>query len=380
MSLRVVGDRPRIPFTPFLEIRASPTPWLVKYVLPEKGVAFLAGAPKAGKSFLAIDIALRCASGLPVFGRRTRPCGTVYVAAEDEDGCNARVAAWRKKFGREDNWTAFHLGNGEGDKGGECNLLDRRYVDTLVESLLDSAEAFAENQIPLGLVVFDTLNAVSPGVDEDKSPGQGRVLQALKYISRRTGALVLVLAHFGKSGEERGIRGWSGMDAASDATLHLERSAEDPTLRTIGFSKVKNAPDGEQLSFRLASVGLGIHDEDRDELTSCICVFESAPALRPKSKLKPLNTSEKLTLDAIRYCHDNGPSGPMPAALGALHWQRSIKKPDVLARLKQTGFEIDGEKPDAIRVRLSRALQGLQAAHRIRHENGVIWLVGQAVE
>ena len=44
------------------------------------------------------------------------------------------------------------------------------------------------------------------------------------------------------------------MDANSDATITLERDADDPELRTLTFAKVKNGVDGGKLAFRLESV------------------------------------------------------------------------------------------------------------------------------
>ena len=102
--MRVINfeRRTRFVFEPFEAIQPRASPWLVKGVLPSRGVAFIVGQSKAGKSFLAIDISLRLAAGAPkVLGRKARGCGVVYIAGEDADGCRARVAAWRLKVHRE---------------------------------------------------------------------------------------------------------------------------------------------------------------------------------------------------------------------------------------------------------------------------------------
>ena len=71
MTIQLVHSRNYIGI-PYLDIQPSVRPWLVKRVLPRKGVAFLVGASKAGKSFLAIDFALRMASGAKVLGNELK--------------------------------------------------------------------------------------------------------------------------------------------------------------------------------------------------------------------------------------------------------------------------------------------------------------------
>src|SRR5206468_4755718 len=126
---------------------------------------------------------------------------------------------------------------------------------------------------------IDTLSRCLPGVEENSSQGMSAAFTTLKRICSVTGALVLVVAHFGKAGEERGIRGWSGMDANSDATLTLERDAEDDDLRLVKLYKVKNGVAGSKIGFRLKRIGLGFQDEDGEEVESCICEFEPAPPM-----------------------------------------------------------------------------------------------------
>lgn len=66
-----------------MKLNLPPLVWVVSGLLPE-GVTILAGKPKAGKSFLALDIAISVAAGRPVLG--TMPVnagGVLYLGLED---------------------------------------------------------------------------------------------------------------------------------------------------------------------------------------------------------------------------------------------------------------------------------------------------------
>lgn len=368
MTIEVVSTRKRR-IEPYLDIRPSVTPWLVKGVLPATGVAFLAGATMAGKSFLAIDMALRLASGAKVFGRKTLPRGAVYIGAEDAEGCRMRIAAWRRHF-RRDRWTAFHF------LDIELDLLSQASVEELLEDLAESSLAFEAEGAPLGLIVIDTLSRCLPGVEENSSQGMSSAFTALKRICSVTGALVMVVAHFGKAGEDRGIRGWSGLDANSDATIFLERDEIDDDLRTLKLFKVKNGIGGSKLSFRLQTIGLGVADEDGDEIESCVCIYEATPPMGKQARsVKPMNVPEQMVFDGVKYLTDHGRTQPPPNVEGLRPWHKAITRADLRNLMASRQFAYEGEAEGATRMRFSRALQGLSIKRRIRMEGEAIWLV-----
>ena len=51
-----------------MEIKFSPPQWLIEGLLPE-GLSVLSGAPKIGKSWLSLQIALAVTTASPLFGR-----------------------------------------------------------------------------------------------------------------------------------------------------------------------------------------------------------------------------------------------------------------------------------------------------------------------
>ena len=71
--------------------------WLVRGVLPERSMALLAGDTMMGKSFVAIDMAMRLVHDLPFFGRKVKPTSVLYLCGEGQEGLAARFRAWRQQ-------------------------------------------------------------------------------------------------------------------------------------------------------------------------------------------------------------------------------------------------------------------------------------------
>jgi len=254
-------------------------------------------------------------------------------------------------------------------------MLNLEDVADLTASLAQARARFDERGIELGVIVLDTLSRVIPGVDENSSTDMSSAYTVLENLTRETGALVLVVAHFGKAGAEKGIRGWSGMDANSDATITVERNEEDRELRLITFAKVKNGVDGGQLAFRLEQVDLGIIDDDGDPLVSCVPVYQPMEATARPKRVKALSNPEKVVLAAIKHVTDNGSTHPLPANVeGAKPSTKAVTREDIRHRALDAGLA-QGDKPGTVRMRFSRAIEGLSAAQKIRVEGELIWLL-----
>jgi RecA-family ATPase len=73
--------------------------WLIEGILPANGLAVLYGAPGAGKTFVALSIALSIAAGHLWCGKSTKSGSVLYVAAEGVFGLQLRVRAYEGKHG-----------------------------------------------------------------------------------------------------------------------------------------------------------------------------------------------------------------------------------------------------------------------------------------
>ncbi len=92
---------PLLTETEFLTDVGNPPPMLIEGLLPDRSLFLLSGKPKAGKSFLALDMAYAVREGKDVFGTHkvNRPGNVVYLGMEDGkyEIANRLIARGRKR-------------------------------------------------------------------------------------------------------------------------------------------------------------------------------------------------------------------------------------------------------------------------------------------
>ncbi len=338
------------------------TPWRIKGLMPRQGLGFCAGAPGAGKSFLTLDMALSLAARhTTVLNRAAKGCGVLYIATEDAAGCMTRVAAWRRHANASAD-IPFEL------LAGGVDLNDAACVAGLKDALRLTAERFKARDATLGLVVVDTLSRALPGCDENSAADMSRAVGALETLAEASGAFVLAVAHHGKGGGERGIRGWSGINAASDMTLTVTRDEADPSLRIVTLSKIKNAGDGADIRFRLKSAGTGVDDADGQEMQSCVCAFEGQPEAH--------DPDAGAVLAALRHATRHFQSYAVAANLPQATEARAVDLDAVKIQVLKSGLG-RGQTAASADRRFKSAVARLVTSARVRvdQDNALIWLV-----
>lgn len=348
------------------DIKSNSSPYLVKGVLPARGVGFVAGPSTTAKTFFCIEVGCRVSRGEPFQGRRARQVGVVYVGAEDASGIRLRIEAWCERNGRHGSLQLIPEAP---------NLRDGPSLTMLIREIVAAADDFEADGLPLGLVVIDTLSKAAPGADQNSSADMGEVMSALARISAETDSMVLVVAHTPKD-ETRGIAGWHGQFAGADLVIMTARDSDDPALRTATLSKVKNGQDGAKLAFRLDVVDMG-DDEDGDPITSCVLEFEDAPArsLRKAVTASRLTSPENIALRAMGHVLDHGQTVAAPRVPGVPPGTMAVRIGDVRTQASLTGFSDEGDKPEAVKKRWTRAIEGLVSKERLRKEGDLLWPV-----
>jgi putative DNA primase/helicase len=348
------------------EIEPNPIRYLVKPFVPRTGVGVIAGPSTSAKTFLALEMALRISRGEPFHGHKVRQAGVLYLSAEDPEGVRLRIKAWCLINGTDGHFQLIPQAP---------DLRDGEKLAELLAAIRAGAFELDAEGCALGLVIIDTLSKASPGADQNSSADMGLVMSALAKISSETGAMVMVVAHTPKD-ETRGIAGWYGQYAGADVVIMTSRDVDDPALRTVTLSKVKNGQDGQKLAFRLEVVEVG-QDEDGDPVTSCVVAFEDAPAkiqrtAKPAAKLNP---PETMALRAIRYMLDNGQPQSAPAIQGVPSGTLAASLREARAHALKSGFSDEGERPDTVKKRWSRALESLVAKEKVRLDGDLVWPV-----
>jgi RecA-family ATPase len=318
----------------------APPEWLVKGLIPSRGIGSIYGLSGSGKTFLTIHLLAHIANGWPWFGRRVKARPVVYVPLEGQAGIPVRIAAWRKHMQQ------VYGGDPSSNIHFVFDALDVRKQldrDALVQALIGEGLKGA-------VLCIDTLAQSAPGVEENSSEGMGEVLAGLQELERRLEAVVIVIHHTGKV-VERGMRGWSGLHAAMDFALECQTTSKRGE-RQVQVAKVK---DGEaNFSLRFNTVQIQLHvDEDGEQLTSLAIspVFDAVPGAESERLVQSDIDDDNFIwgwVDEKAKLGDEPSSNSLQSQLAEMKNQRAISQ-----------------------VRVRKAVYRLLAQGRLVHEKSV---------
>jgi AAA domain len=341
--------------------------WLVSGWLSRRDRSVLAGDSKAGKSFLALELALCVAFGRDLFGLPTKRGGVVYQVGEGLLGFKKRLRAWRAYYGVDfTRQIPFRLLQKSIDIYRDFDM-----VDALIEEILAHAATF---DAPLQLVVIDTLAKASIGADENAVKDMGIVFANVERINQRCGCHVMLVHHLTKGGA---VRGSTSVYAGVDQVLLLTRD-EQTMIRTLTLDKQKDDDEGVKITFELEKVVLG-NDETGRQVTSCVCLAVSErDRVRREEELRGsrLSVPQEVFMQAFfeaerRYGMLVPPSMGLPSKVRLLVMWEDVKRvyadmtpSDVLVREEQTTEEQDKAARahyEKLKTRTRRFREELQA-------------------
>jgi len=162
--------------------------WAIPGLLPV-GLTILAGRPKAGKSWLALQIAKAKAEGGEVLGERVQPGKVLYLALEDHP---RRLRARMEKQGWRRGLDVRFMAMGEfQDKIGSL-LLAKGKATVGAVALAQEIETGGYS-----LVVVDTLSRACMGKALDQDDMQA-ALGPLQALAQRCNLVILVIDHLRK--------------------------------------------------------------------------------------------------------------------------------------------------------------------------------------
>jgi hypothetical protein len=259
--------------------------YLVKGLLPRRGLAIIWGPPKCGKSFWTFDLFMHVALGWEYRGRKVVRGPVVYCVLEGAGGFRNRVEAFRQK-----HFLA--------DYEGEIQF----YIMTTPLSLFADHEALiAAIRLKLGpdvtpaAVVIDTLNRSIDG-SESSDEDMGNYIKGAAAIEAAFNCLVHIIHHCGHEGSRP--RGFSGLLGANDVQISVKRDAGGDIVAEVEF--MKDGPEGEQITSRLQVVELGL-DEDGEMITSCVIVPADGAVSKKTNQRKKPTGAAKTALEALHY-------------------------------------------------------------------------------
>jgi hypothetical protein len=267
------------------EIEYAYEPELVEGLIPNAGVGVLFGPSSAGKSFIAVDWAVRLASDRKVLDRHTHPAGVLYFAAEGHGGLRKRIFAARSVHCVAGHLAPFNylpafLDLSRADTGDVARLTD--YARSI-------AAEMEERGAPLRVIIVDTLAAAAPSADENVSRDMGPVMLSFHRMAAELGCVVILVAHTGKD-VARGLRGWSGIRANVDFAIECRVEKDEETGETVSrrlwFEKCKDGPDGFVLAeYHLKTTFLGPKPSGEQD-TTCWVDYSDPPKAPSQSQVR----------------------------------------------------------------------------------------------
>jgi hypothetical protein len=205
----------------------NPPRWAIPDLLPD-GLTILAGKPKAGKSWLALNLAVAVATGGVALGKIQVEQGeALYLALEDSE---------RRLKDRLERIIPF------GELPDTLHFLTARDFPPLHKGGLDALDAWLQGHPQARLVIIDTLARVKPprGRNQESYDHDTAIIATLQSIAIKHN-LALVVVHHTKKLETddfvEAVSGTFGLTGAADCIAVLirkDRMTADAVIKITG--------------------------------------------------------------------------------------------------------------------------------------------------
>ena len=195
----------------------EPTHFLVDELIPE-GLHILAGAPKIGKSWLALWLCLCVSQGQPLWNFAVTQSEVLYLSLED----SFQRIQTRLFDLTEDAPPTLHFAI---------------MADTLRHGLEQQIEQFLAEHPTTKLVVIDTLQRVrSAGGDSNRYANDYQDVGLLKQLADQHHIAILLIHHLRKLHDDdpmNMISGSTGLSGAADSAFVLQKNARSTNAASL---------------------------------------------------------------------------------------------------------------------------------------------------
>jgi hypothetical protein len=229
-------------------------------------LASVYGPSGSGKTFMVLDLALAVARGTDWNGRHVSQGVVLYAAGEGHDSVLGRVAAYRRHHFEDRRPQIPYVQ--------VPKAIDLMTPEVHVPAVRELASRWqSEWELPLALIVIDTLARSMAGADENSGEDMGRAVQSADMLRAETGATVLLVHHTGKA--ENGARGHSSLRAALDTEIEV---GSNGAQRFARVTKQRDLSVGDTFGFDLMPVRIGENAHTGEPVFSCVVEHTTAKA------------------------------------------------------------------------------------------------------
>ena len=199
-----------------MDLEFMPQEFVVRGLLP-KGLSILGGAPKIGKSWLMLELALRVANGEPMWGMETKQGTVLYYCLED-----TLKRIQQRLYCITEN--------------GSDNLLFETATGTLATNLEEEILLYIKKHPDMSLIIIDTFQMVRGNKGDPSYGSDYDDIQKLKRISDSQNVAILLVHHLRKMGDRDPVNklsGTTGISGAVDCVYILDKSARLEDVATL---------------------------------------------------------------------------------------------------------------------------------------------------
>jgi len=205
--------------------------WIVPGLIGE-GLALFIGAPKIGKSWFVLNLAIAAASGGHFLGELpAAKTGTLYLALEDNE---RRIQSRLKKL--------------------NAPKTDNLKIATQWRDGYMGLENYLKANRGIGLVIIDTLAMFASIEDMNDYAMTTNAMARLKRIADELNVAIILIHHAKKAGKTAGAGtdwmesalGSTGLTGAADSTIYIsrkERNAEGGKIAAVLYATGRDADD-----------------------------------------------------------------------------------------------------------------------------------------
>ena len=351
--------------------------WLVQDMIELGGSCALAGFSQSGKSFLTIKLTFAIVMGEQFFGRDVAQGMVVYQLGEGEAGFEKRIEGFMKDRGIESI------------EGLPLVILPKKInlfsSDDDTTALIEEIKAWADyHQQPCRMVVIDTYNKATRGMNEISGQDNGKVIDRVERIAAATGATVMVIDHLSMGGR---IRGHGSKTDDMTNTIRVEKDEKKVdyngrSIRHMILSKNKDGEAGHKVPFVLRQVVNGFDDKGR-AITTCV-VDPPDGNEEELERSGRLSVNQATVLQALRDAIDREGEAPAVGVLGVPKGRLVVPYKTFKAQLQRKWtFKAPESEPEKRAGELQRVItdagKRLQQAGFIDRDNdhGVVWWTGK---
>lgn len=309
----------------------KPRQWLIKNLFPKHSFTSIFGASYTGKSFVAVDLSCRVASGEPFCGYPVKtPGAVVYVAGEGYDGIEKRFLAWSIKNGKNLSDLPVYislmptaLGNDE-------------MLKILAESVREVAK---KHDGKISMIVFDTWARNFEG-NENDSADTNAAVRSVDNLRNEYECAALIVHHTGK-GDQTKARGSSVLYGSLDLEFNITNKK---SIIGMENTKMKDGIKPPTFMFGFENIVVGL-DEEKEEENSSVLNQINIDGILGKEET-PKETPAKSEAFAMEVLRKN-PSGMLSSVFLSELKEKMCKETAYKIKKKllseEKAFEIDGK-------------------------------------